>query len=151
MKILFLIQTVWLATDSERKRWANPRKIYPIDQGFNLLFESTGHRKISKALENAILIELLRRGAQVEYVKLENGYEVDFLARWPDGRKELIQVCSLVEDKKTQTREIRELFYAQREFPYAEIKLITLYPESFEDVPENISLLEASEWFLARS
>ena len=147
----FLVQSIWLATDSERKRWANPRKIYPIDQGFNLLFDPTGQRKISKALENVVFIELLRRGAHIEYVKTEDDYEVDFLARWPEGRKELIQVCSFVEDEKTQIREIRALLSAQRDFPDAELKLITLYPESFENIPENVNLIEVSEWLLSAS
>ncbi len=144
----FLIQTIWLAAPSVRKRWANPRKVYPIDPGFNPIFDPTGQRKISKALETVVFIELLRRGAQVEYVKTENGFEVDFLARWPEGKRELIQVCSLVEDEETQTREIRALLAARNAYPDAKCQLITLYPESFGDVPESISVIEASEWLL---
>jgi len=34
----FLVRTVWLEADSERKRMVNPRKAYPVDTGFIAVF-----------------------------------------------------------------------------------------------------------------
>jgi hypothetical protein len=40
------------------------------------------------------LIEIERRRADVGYVKTAEGYEVDFLVRYPAGGTELLQVCA---------------------------------------------------------
>lgn len=75
----FLVGTVWLEADSERKRMVNPRKAYPVDPGFIAVFERSGRANTGHALETAVLIELERRGMAVTYVRTPEGHEVDFL------------------------------------------------------------------------
>ncbi len=53
--------------------------------------------------------ELQRRQAEVAYVKTAGGNELDFLARYPDGTGQLIQVCTSVDDPETRDREVRAL------------------------------------------
>jgi predicted AAA+ superfamily ATPase len=55
------------------------------------------------------LVELERRKEEVSYVKTAKGFEVDFLARYPSGDMDLIQVCAEVEAPDTAQRELRAL------------------------------------------
>jgi predicted AAA+ superfamily ATPase len=48
-----------------------------------------------------------RRRAEVSYVKAAGGLEVDFLARYPSGEAELIQVCADAGARQTAERELR--------------------------------------------
>ena len=77
----FLLSAVPLATESERQRNSNPRKIYPADPGLIQAFDASGRANLGHALETVVLNELERRGAEVGYVKTADGLEVDFLAR----------------------------------------------------------------------
>ena len=85
----FLVRIVWMESSSERQRMVNPRKAYPVDAGLIPVFDRTGRANIGHALETAVLIELERRRCEVAYVRTHDGYEVDFLAREADGRREL--------------------------------------------------------------
>ncbi len=144
----FLVHGVWLATESERRRMANPRKVYPVDPGLIPIFQRSGKFQPSKALETAVCVELLRRGGEISYVRTHEGFEVDFLVRRPGGRQELIQVCAHVEDQATVEREVRALLAARREYPEAEAILVTMAPESFGETPGEIQVREAGPWLL---
>lgn len=52
-----------LATDSERRRQVNPRKVYPVDTGLMALFAGSGKANVGHALETAVLQELQRLAA----------------------------------------------------------------------------------------
>lgn len=144
----FLVRVVALASDSVRRRMVNPRKVYPIDPGLIPLFDRYGKTNLGHALETCVLLELDRRGAEVGYVHTQAGYEVDFLARYPDGKAELIQVCASLDDPATREREIRALQEAVAEFPQAARSLIALdIPMTFE-LPEDITLHRAVDWLL---
>lgn len=144
----FLIRIVWLDAASERKRMVNPRKIYPVDPGFIPVFARYGTPSIGPALETVVLLELERRGAEVRYVRTPEGFEVDFLARYYDGREELIQVAAEMGEPKTCEREIRALLDAANLYPRASLRLITLEPETATEVPTNINLHSAFSWLL---
>jgi len=64
----FLLQTLFLATDSERRRMVNPRKIYPVDTGLIPLFDRSGKENTGHALETAVFLELARRCYATGYV-----------------------------------------------------------------------------------
>jgi len=147
----FLVYGVWLVTDSERRRMSNPRKIYPVDPGLIPIFDRSGRVQPSKALETVVCIELLRRGAEIGYVRTREGFEVDFLARWPSGGEELIQVCAEVQDAATLEREVRALESAAKEHPNAALSLVTLVSESIRGAPETIQVYDASLWLLRQT
>jgi hypothetical protein len=90
----FLLALVPLATESERRRNANPRKVYPVDSGLIGAIDTSGRTNLGRALETAVLNALARQGAEVGYVKTDEGFEVDFLARIPGEPERLIQVCA---------------------------------------------------------
>ena len=146
----FLLSAVPLATDSERQRNSNPRKLYPADPGLIQAFDASGRSNIGHALETVVLNELDRRGAEVGYVKTSDGLEVDFLARWPAVGEELLQVCADLSSPDTRARELRALTAAAKDYPRATQRLLVLDRDARDhaDVP-GIEVLPAYEWLLA--
>ncbi len=144
----FLVRTVSVAASSERRRMVNPRKVYPIDPGLIPLFDRTGRANLGHALETSVLLELERRGAELAYVRTASGFEVDFLARYPDGQEALIQVCADLDVPVTRDREIRALLEAKREHRRATPHLISLAPELPAGLPSGIIVHAASDWLL---
>ncbi len=122
----FLLHTVSLSTDSERRRNSNPRKMYPADPGLIRAFDVSRRAHLGHALETVVMIELARRKAEIGYVKTRDGYEVDFHARFFDGREELIQVCADPSEPEARERELRAFDAAREEFPHATTRLLVL-------------------------
>jgi hypothetical protein len=148
----FLLSAVWLATDSERQRNSNPRRLYPADPGLIKAFDSSGRANLGHALETVVLNELERRGAEVGYVKTEENLEVDFLARHPAAGEELIQVCADVTAEATLARELRALDAAALPHRRAARRLLVLDRDSATrvDAP-GVRVEPAYEWLLASS
>lgn len=147
----FLIRIASIASDSERQRMVNPRKAYPIDMGLIPVFDRSGKANIGHALETAVYLQLERQGAEVSYVKSARaGYEVDFLARYPGGRTELIQVCASLEDPAVLEREVRSLVEAALRYPQATLHIVTLNPGRHADVPATLHIHPATAWLLAK-
>lgn len=147
----FLIRTVAIWSGSERQRMTNPRKAYPIDMGLIPVFDPSGRINLGHALETAVLLELERRGAQAAYFRAAQGLEVDFLARFPEGREELIQVCADLDAPDTRQRETRALLAAAAERAGATPLLLSLAPPVSADLPSPIVWQPASEWLLGTS
>jgi predicted AAA+ superfamily ATPase len=122
----FLIRTVSLHTASERQRMVNPRKAYPVDPGLIPVYERTGRLNLGHALETAVLVELERRGCQPDYVRTQEGLEVDFLAQTAGQPPTLIQVCLDLSDPATWEREVRALSAAAAEIPDSLALLLSL-------------------------
>lgn len=76
----FLPTSVPLATDSERVRNTNPRKLYPADPRLIRAFDASGRSNLGHALETVVQIEAARRGAELGYLKLGSGREVELQA-----------------------------------------------------------------------
>lgn len=145
----FLVRVVWMESHSERQRMVNPRKAYPVDAGLIPVFDRTGRANIGHALETAVLIELERRRLDVNYVRTGQGYEVDFLARGADGRRELIQVCADASDRGAAEREVRALTAAGEQFPDAGMRLLTLTRDGIPDtLPDGVVAQPAWVWML---
>jgi predicted AAA+ superfamily ATPase len=145
----FLVRTLSIAADSEKKRMVNLRKAYPVDSGLIPIFDLTGRRNLGHALETAVLIELERRGNTVGYVKTAGGREVDFLARRITGERQLIQVCAELDDPETFRREIRALEEAAADYPDADRLLLTLDRSGLErELPAGIAAKTTYEWML---
>ena len=146
----YLVRVVWMESASERQRMVNPRKAYPVDPGLIPVFDRSGRANVGHALETAVLIELERRRREVTYVRTQEGYEVDFLARDAGGGMELIQVCADASDPATAARELRALAAAGDRFPRAGKRLITLTGDAFPSQrPAGVAVQAAAEWLLA--
>jgi predicted AAA+ superfamily ATPase len=148
----FVIAAVPVATESERRRNTNPRKLYPADPGLIDAFDTSGRPNTGHALETAVFNELSRRGAAVSYVKTSEGFEVDFLAHYPDGRQELLQVCAGAADAATWQRETRALDAARDDHPRAERTIVVLDTITARSLSHpKTRVLPAHQWLLAKS
>jgi hypothetical protein len=128
----------------------NPRKAYPVDTGLIPVFDRTGRSNTGHALETAVLLELERRGASVTYVRTPGDFEVDFLARFPDGSQELIQVAADATDPETAERELRALEAAGKAHRKATRRLLTPTRDGLPArAPDSIVAQPAYEWLLA--
>lgn len=146
----FVIAAVPVATESERRRNTNPRKVYPADPGLIDAFDVSGRSNRGHALETVIFNELLRRGAEVSYVKSADGFEVDFLARRGDGHQELIQVCAEASTAETWDRETRALDAAHKDFPKATRTIVLLDTASARRLSHpKTRVLPAHHWLLS--
>jgi predicted AAA+ superfamily ATPase len=147
----FLVAALPLATDSEKRRQVNPRKIYPADTGLIPVFDRSLKANLGHALEVAVFHELQRRGCELGYCKTASGFEVDFAVTTSEGGRELIQVCTSLDDLETREREIRALREAIAECPGAQACILTMearlpYPE----VSREIEVMPAWDWILRR-
>ena len=147
----FLLRTVSVSTGSERRRMVNPRKVYPIDPGLIKMFDQSGRTNVGHSLETCVMLELERRGAEVSYVRNPTGSEVDFLARYPDGRGELLQVTVDMDAPETRDRELRGLVDALALYKNVTSHLIVLQPEPPADLPRSVRWHAASDWLLTTS
>ena len=116
-----------------------------MDPALIPLHDRTGRANTGHALETAVLVELERRRAAVTWVKTPGGGEVDFLARFPDGREALIQVCADASAPETAEREIAALLSAATRHPRAELHLLTLTGREVS-VPISDSIRTAPAW-----
>jgi hypothetical protein len=146
----FLVRMVWMESSSERQRMVNPRKAYPVDSGLIPVFDRTGRANIGHALETAVLVELERRRFSVTYMRTSDNHEVDFLARTPDGKAELIQAYADVSDPVTVRRELRALAEAGVRYAKAGKRLLTLTRDAIpSEVPTDVAVHPAYEWMLS--
>ena len=146
----FLVSAVPLATESERQRNSNPRKLYPLDPGLIRAYDTSGRSNLGHALETAVLNELERRKAEVAYVKTPEGFEVDFYVRHLAGPAELIQVCADPSAPGTMDRELRALTEAAKTHPQATRRLlVTTRDQAIPAETSGIRVQPAYEWLLA--
>jgi hypothetical protein len=145
----FLLGAVPLATESERQRNSNPRKLYPADTGLIKAFDASGRSNVGHALETAVFNELQRRCVDVCYVKNGDGTEVDFLARHPGAGEELIQVCADPSAQSTLSRELGGLTAAAAEYPRAEPRLLVPDRDAVAHLDTaGVHVQPAYEWLL---
>jgi hypothetical protein len=145
----FLVRLISMHSASERQRMRNPRKAYPIDPGITPVYERGGRENRGRSLENAILLELDRRGYEMGWVRVGAGYEVDFYAEHPVADPLLIQVSLETFAESTWEREVRSIEVAAREYKEARPILITLDPTPpSRPLPGRVEWVAASQWLL---
>ena len=147
----FLISVVPLATESERQRNTNPRKVYPADPGLIRAFDSSGRENTGRALETVVLNEIERRKAEVGYVKTQKGFEIDFEVKYNGRHVELIQVCADIDNPETEEREFRALDTARLSSRRNENKLLLVLTREQADKysGSDIEVKPVYEWLLA--
>lgn len=151
----FLVRLVPIATDSERQRQSNPRKVYPIDAGLIAAFDRSGKSNLGQTLETVVQTELERRGCECGYVRTPEGYEVDFLAAPRAGKPALIQICADLGEANTREREFRALQSARAIYRRHPALLLTLRSSDAlavqAEAPQGVRVQAAWEWLLTRT
>lgn len=126
--------TVLVFDASLSKAHANPKKIYCIDHSFATSIGSGVLVNSGHLLENLVYTALRRKTAEISYVKTKSGKEVDFIVRFPDRRRMLIQVCESTVDRQTRTREISALAEAMSELKLKEGTIVTRNEDEMVEV-----------------
>jgi uncharacterized protein len=112
-----------------RQRIASERKVYTVDNGILSAFSTNPIGSNPQLLENAVFIELQRKGFEPNkslfYVKTKSGFEVDFYLPAVSGESTLIQVAVTLSSPLTLDRELRALVEAAKEFKAARLLVIT--------------------------
>ncbi|MBW8879237.1 MAG: ATP-binding protein, partial [Acidobacteria bacterium] len=148
----FLVSTIAVASPSLRVRQVNPRKCYPVDPALSTALSFRASGDIGHLLETAVYLELRRSGKSLAYVATGSGYEVDFLAEDPRGTRELVQVCTDLEDPATRQRELRALTEGLAETTCERatlVTLVTLREEGTVEIAGNrVRIVPAWRWFL---
>ena len=102
-----------------------------------------------RALENAVLIELLRHKKieeSIYYLKLKSGKEVDFMVK---GRNtELLQVSYDVSSFEVRKRETSALVEAAKTFGLSNCKVITYNYEN-EEIVDGLKIKFVPFWIWA--
>lgn len=111
----FLSFSVPIFSESLRKMQMNPKKIYVADNGLIYANRIGISDTLGSLFENQIYLDLRRQGKEVWYYLTEDGYEIDFVVKNPDGSFELLQVVWDISDSKTFEREKRALKQAEKE------------------------------------
>jgi predicted AAA+ superfamily ATPase len=105
-KSFFLIQTHYYSKNV-KDQLQYPRKIYFIDNGF-IKYLSL-NRDQTRFLENAVALELTRRGQEFYYWKSQRGEEIDFVLMEKEKVSQLVQVSYDISLTDTREREVRAL------------------------------------------
>lgn len=119
----YLLYEVDKFSFSLKQQIRSPKKVYAIDTGMinAIAFKVAGNH--SKLFENIVFLELKRRKKEIYYYKTAEDYEVDFITR-THGKIELIQVCIDLHEQ-AETREVRSIVHAAKEFSLTEGIIIT--------------------------
>lgn len=108
----------------------DPKKIYVIDTGLRTVSLQSDREDWGRLAENAVYLELRRRGKQAFYYKQTQ--EVDFVITELGKPIDAIQVCySDLEDQETRKRAINALLECLQALELPSGKILTL---SLEDV-----------------
>lgn len=132
----------------------SPRKVYAIDTGLaNVVgFKFSGN--FGKMAENLVFLELKRKMysnplMEMYYWKSLAHEEVDFVVKENTEIKELIQVCSDIQDINTKKRETKALLKAMNEFKLKKGFIITEDFEGEEDFGgKKIQYVALRRWLL---
>jgi predicted AAA+ superfamily ATPase len=124
-----------------KEQISSNKKIYCIDNGFIQANAFKLSPDLGKLYENAVAVELKKKeldeSIEVYYWKNQQQEEVDFVIKKGAKVKQLIQVCSNMENIKTKKREIKALIKAGKELNCTNLLVIT----------ENTEKREKVEWF----
>lgn len=124
----------------------DPKKIYVIDAGLRTVSLQSNREDWGRLAENAVYLELRRRGKQAFYYKQVQ--EVDFVITELGKPVDAIQVCySDLEDQETRNREINALLECLKALELPLGKILTF---SLEDVllkeGKEIHLIPLYQW-----
>ena len=117
-------------------------KYYLADTGFKDAILLGSEYDEGSLLENAVFIELMRRGYRVSVGSFKDR-EIDFTA-WLDGAPEFYQVAWSINDPMALDREVRSLTKVEGKRVLITIDL------DIPEVPDGIEVVRALEFFLER-
>ena len=119
-------------------------KYYLVDPGLRYFLLGSQIGDEGRVLENVIFLELLRRGYEVSYGKIDNT-EVDFVAV-KEGCPVYFQIAFTAREKSTMERELRPLNNIHDHFP----KFLLTMDDDPPAVYNGIRRMNAIDWLLEK-
>ncbi|MDI6810380.1 MAG: ATP-binding protein [archaeon] len=121
---------------SVKEQILNPKKVYCMDTGLRNIVSFKFTEDLGRIAENIVFLNLLFRNKDKEiyYWRDHAGKEVDFVVKEGLKVKELIQACWVIEEEKTERREVKSLIKAMDEFKLKEGLVITEDIDKEEEV-----------------
>lgn len=145
-KSFFLFQVLYYSKNV-KDQMQYPRKIYFIDNGF-LKYLSFNPDK-TRFLENAVAVELKRRGHEFYYWRDQKGEEIDFVIIENEMATQLIQVSYNISLTDTKERETRALIKGMRHFGLKKGQILTFDSEEIIKTGEyEIKVTPVWKWLL---
>ncbi|RKY46633.1 MAG: hypothetical protein DRP88_06190 [Candidatus Neomarinimicrobiota bacterium] len=148
----FLGKTVSIFSYSVKDQLQYPKKFYLLDNGMYQVTSFIKEKDWGRLLENMVFCHLYRKYDDLYYWKSSSGYEVDFVLPQFFGQNDefsLIQVCYDLTSEKRETREIRALELAAKEFKVSKALIITRdLRASFERNGLEIEIKPFYQWVL---
>jgi len=132
---------------SVKKRMYNPSKVYSIDGALTGSMAFRFSENMGRIYENAVFVELLRRGQETYYWRSAGGKEVDFVCRKGKAVETAIQVCFDLSDAETRAREYEGLRAAKEELG---AKMLLILTEDEEKTEAGINIMPLWKWSLQR-
>ncbi|MBQ0007500.1 MAG: ATP-binding protein [bacterium] len=128
-----------------------PRKVYVVDNGFVFGAGFNLSENLGRLLENAVFVELRRRGYDEEkslfYYRSRNDKEVDFVIRRGPYIQQLIQVSYDISNARTLKREISALVECATELNCDNLQIITFDTEdAIQYKDHTIHILPFNKW-----
>jgi len=123
-------------------------KIYFVDNGLLVI---NGIESLSRFMENAVFLELVRRNFILNnnLFYFDSYKEVDFVLKEKERITQLVQVCYDIEDFNTKERELTALVRASRELKCNNMLVITWDYEKVEKYKnKKIKFLPLWKWLL---
>lgn len=125
----YLIELTRPYSPKTKERLQGERKPYLIDTGLLSALTSGVMPVTGKQLENAVYLELRRRGLRNDlslfHYRPAGEREIDFMVRDGHETTEIIQVCLDISAIETRTRELRALETAAERYPNAALTIVT--------------------------
>jgi hypothetical protein len=145
LKSSWLFFTVNKFAYSVKEQQIAAKKIYCIDNGLSRAVGFAFSPNTGRWMENAVWLELKRRGRQVFYFKTTDGQEVDFYL--PESG-ELIQVTQSLEMEVTRERELSALTKAANEIK-TKVRLTVITEREKENLDidgRSVEVVPLYEW-----
>lgn len=125
----------------------SPKKIYFIDNAIINKIGFNASDNLGSMLENAVCVELMRRGEDIYYYSGKS--ECDFLCRHGHNICNAIQVCVSLENKETESREMKGLMEALVTYKLKEGTILTISEEkTITNFGKTIHVLPVWKWML---
>ncbi len=143
-EFLEYVQNIYLAFTLQRydnslvNKELGERKIYTVDIGLNNAVEFRFSDNIGKSLENAVFLELKRKGKQLFYYR-DTSSECDFIVQEANKIVKAIQVTYDMSDEEASKREIKGLLSACKKLNLSNGYIIT-YDREDEIIEDEISI-----------
>ncbi|MBM3234632.1 ATP-binding protein [Candidatus Pacearchaeota archaeon] len=126
------------------------RKVYGIDSGLINSVSFQFSSNLGRIMENAVFLQLKRKGYEFYFYYEPTGSEVDFVIREGLKIKELIQVYYNLDDIEIREREIKSLIKAGKQLNCSNLTVITYDTEKIEKIKgKQINFIPLWKWLLS--